>query len=48
MTKSSDEVERNKAIIRAFYDGAERGDISSFGTFLHPDFQVSVPNYLPW
>jgi ketosteroid isomerase-like protein len=48
MTRSSDEVERNKAIIRAFYDGAERGDISSFGAFLHPDFQVSVPNYLPW
>jgi ketosteroid isomerase-like protein len=48
MTKSSDGVERNKATIRAFYDGAERGDISSFGAFLHPDFQVSVPNYLPW
>ena len=36
-------------VVRAYYDGAERGDISGFGGFLHPDFEVDggghrIPN----
>jgi ketosteroid isomerase-like protein len=38
----------NKAAVRAFYDGAVRGDISGFGSYLHPMFGCSVPRYLPW
>ncbi|OLC41536.1 MAG: hypothetical protein AUH74_05800 [Nitrospirae bacterium 13_1_40CM_4_62_6] len=26
----------------------KRGDISGLGGFLHPDFEVHAPNYLPW
>jgi ketosteroid isomerase-like protein len=47
-TKHTDVIARNKAVVRAYYDGAERGDISGFGGFLHQDFEVHAPNYLPW
>lgn len=47
MTKHTDVIARNKAVVRVCYDGAERGDISGFGGFLHPDFEVHAPNYLP-
>lgn len=47
-TGVSSEVERNKAIVMAFYDGGVRGDISGFGEYLHTDFVCSAPNYLPW
>ena len=48
MKTNIEAVARNKAIVRAYYDGAERGDISEFAKSLHPDFGVSAPNYLPW
>lgn len=38
----------NKAAVRAFYDGAVRGDISGFGSYLLPMFVCSAPRYLPW
>lgn len=38
----------NKAAVRAFYDGAARGDISGFRSYLHPCFVCSAPRYLPW
>src|SRR5437870_4608235 len=48
MKTNVDAVARNKAIVPAYYEGAERGDISEFAKYLHPDFVVSAPNYLPW
>jgi ketosteroid isomerase-like protein len=48
MTTSVEVIARNKAIVRSYYEGAQRGDISEFAKSLHPDFVVSAPNYLPW
>jgi ketosteroid isomerase-like protein len=39
---------RNKEIVRAFYDGGVRGDITAFAKYLHPDFVCTAPDYLPW
>jgi ketosteroid isomerase-like protein len=48
MPTSADAVNRDKTIVRAYHEGAESGDISEFAKYLHSDFVVSVPNYLPW
>jgi ketosteroid isomerase-like protein len=47
-TSFAQTVERNKAIVKAFYDGGVRGDITGFSKFLHKHFVCSAPNYLPW
>ena len=47
-SSSTQQVERNKAIVEAFYDGGVRGDITGFRDFLHKNFICSAPNYLPW
>jgi ketosteroid isomerase-like protein len=43
-----DVASRNKIVVRAFYEGAVRGDICGFGVFLHTSFVCCAPNYLPW
>jgi hypothetical protein len=43
-----DVASRNKFVVRAFYEGAVRGDICAFGAFLHASFVCSAPDYLPW
>jgi|ERR1700674_210113 ketosteroid isomerase-like protein len=48
MNSSFDTTARNKTVVRAYYEGGQRGDISGYGAFLHPDFVVRAPNYLPW
>jgi ketosteroid isomerase-like protein len=48
VTTNQDQIESNKAVVRTFYDGGVRGDISGFGAHLHDDFVCSVPIYLPW
>lgn len=48
MTAAAETVERNKAIVGAFYDGGVRGDIEGYGAHLHPEFVVEAPLYLPW
>jgi ketosteroid isomerase-like protein len=48
MKTNLEAVARNKAIVRSYYEGAERGDVSEFAKCLHPDFVVSTPNYSPW
>lgn len=37
-----------KAVVDAYYQAGVRGDLPSFGPYLHPDFFVTAPNYLPW
>jgi ketosteroid isomerase-like protein len=48
MPNTHDQLELNKSVVRTFYDGGVRGDISGFGAHLHDDFVCSAPNYLPW
>jgi ketosteroid isomerase-like protein len=45
---NSNQVAHNKTIVRAYYDGAMRGEIMSFCSYLHSDFVCSAPKYLPW
>ena len=42
------ETERARAIVVSFYDGGARGDITSFKDRLAENFELFVPNYLPW
>jgi hypothetical protein len=42
------DVERSKAIVRSFYDGGARGNITAFADQLSVDFELFVPAYLPW
>ena len=41
-------LETNKSLVKNFYDGGVRGDISAFRSHLHADFVCSAPDYLPW
>jgi hypothetical protein len=42
------ENERNKAVVDEFYKAGIQGHLARFGQYLHPDFTVTAPNYLPW
>lgn len=48
VTATQDKLEKNKAVVKAFYDGGVRGDISGFGANLYDNFTCSAPIYLPW
>ena len=48
MANHTELAELNKSVVRAFYEGGVRGDISAFGSNLHDDFVCSAPDYLPW
>lgn len=48
MPTDSEKLENNKAVVKTFYDGGVRGDISGFRKHLYSDFVCSAPNYLPW
>jgi ketosteroid isomerase-like protein len=37
-----------REIVRRFYDGGARGDITSFSDSLAEDFELFVPPQLPW
>jgi hypothetical protein len=41
-------VERNKFVTRMYYECGQRGDLTAFYAFAHPDFTVIAPDYLPW
>jgi ketosteroid isomerase-like protein len=47
MTKQS-EIERDKAVVHAFYQAGIDGDLTSFARYLDPNFTWTAPNYLPW
>jgi ketosteroid isomerase-like protein len=48
MTTENEMSVQGKAVVDAYYQAGVRGDLPSFATFLHPDFKVTAPNYLPW
>jgi ketosteroid isomerase-like protein len=42
------ENERNKALVDEYFKAGVHGHFTSFAAYLHPDFTVTAPNYLPW
>jgi len=42
------ENERNKAVVDEYFKAGVQGHLTSFVAYLHPDFTVTAPNYLPW
>jgi ketosteroid isomerase-like protein len=47
MTTQRD-IDRDKSTVDAFYRlGAERR-LTDFASYVHPDFKVTAPDYLPW
>jgi pimeloyl-ACP methyl ester carboxylesterase/ketosteroid isomerase-like protein len=42
------ENERNKAVVDEYFKAGVQGHLTSFAAYLHPDFTVTAPNYLPW
>jgi hypothetical protein len=45
---ASEQLRRDKAVVDAYYQAGVQRDLHSFGKYLHPDFTVTAPNYLPW
>ena len=43
----SQETERARAIVKSFYAGGARGEITSFAGSLDEKFELFVPEYLP-
>ncbi len=48
MMHDAGRTERNRAIVRTFYEGGTQDDMGSFKAQIADDFQVFVPRYLPW
>jgi ketosteroid isomerase-like protein len=42
------QTEQARAIVKRFYDGGARGEITSFRDSLAEDFELFVPPQLPW
>ena len=41
-------TQRARALVKSFYDGGARGEITSFRDSLAESFELFVPAYLPW
>ena len=41
-------TDRNKAIVRGFYEGGTDSEKKTYGEIFHPEFKVTAPDYLPW
>jgi ketosteroid isomerase-like protein len=39
---------QDKAVVDAYYQAAVRGELTTFGQYVHPDFVTTAPSYLPW
>ncbi len=39
---------RAKVTVDAYYQAGVRGDLETAYKYLHPDFIVTAPNYVPW
>jgi ketosteroid isomerase-like protein len=48
MTATDKQLTQDKAVVDAYYQAAVRGELTTFGQYLHPDFVTTAPNYLPW
>ena len=47
-TAVQSETERSKAVVDEYFQAGVQGRLTSFAAYLHPDFTVTAPNYLPW
>lgn len=47
MSSSSRSLE-SKSVVDAYYQAGVRGTLTDFAPYLHADFTVTAPNYLPW
>jgi hypothetical protein len=43
-----DLTDRNKALVRSFYEGGTNSDAKTYGEIFLPEFEVTAPAYLPW
>ncbi|MFE4230011.1 nuclear transport factor 2 family protein [Arthrobacter sp. NPDC056886] len=41
-------IQETKAVVDAYYQAGVEGHLPTFGEYLHDDFVVTAPNYLPW
>jgi ketosteroid isomerase-like protein len=48
MPHASERTERAREVVKLFYAGGARGDITSFAEYLDERFELAVPPYLPW
>jgi ketosteroid isomerase-like protein len=48
MSSTTTGLEQAKAIVRSFYEGGARGRITDFASQLSENFELFVPEYLPW
>jgi hypothetical protein len=48
MNVAAQDAQHAKAIVKSFYDGAACGRITDFAIFLSEDFELFVPQFLPW
>ena len=39
---------RSKAVVDDYYQAGVENRLTSFATYLHRDFKMTAPNYLPW
>ena len=45
---TADTLGRAKRLVKSFYEGGARGRITDFAPSLAEDFELFVPEYLPW
>jgi ketosteroid isomerase-like protein len=48
MSATDKQLTQDKAVVDAYYQAAVRGELTTFGQYVHPDFVTTAPNYLPW
>jgi ketosteroid isomerase-like protein len=48
MSKMLPAYEDARALVKSFYEGGARGEITSFADSLSDDFELFVPPQLPW
>ena len=48
MSATDKQLTQDKAVVDAYYQAAVRGELITFGQYVHPDFVTTAPNYLPW
>jgi ketosteroid isomerase-like protein len=48
LTAVQSETERNNTVVDEYFKAGVQGRLTSFAAYLHPDFTVTAPSYLPW
>src|ERR1700761_9270877 len=48
MSAPDKQLTQDKAVVDAYYQAAVRGELTTFGQYVDPDFVTTAPDYLPW